>query len=468
MSRNVLLLRPKSTIQKVLPLGLLNLSAYLKQACPQVRVKLLDFRLDEEKSYERMVEDLDGFKPDIIGISSLTLELMESIALAEVCRELFPAATLVLGGPASSADYDVIEPLNLFDRIVVGEGEEIFKAIVNGSVSGDEITLRADDFPQVDVDYVDMPDYSAIELSDYFMRDSSHEIFQRFSEYVPIFTSRGCPFDCGFCFHLFGRKVRFRDIDKVCEEVEYLVETYGIREIHIEDDVFNLDLDRVSTFFEFLDQKNIRLAVSFPNGIIYSNVTEQLVKIFKNGGVYRASFGIESTSDKIMDLISKRHNLEKLADVIGWFDKHHILTHGFLITGFPTEIERDLDESIRFILRSRLHTFRFANYVPFKGTPLFARFRQLFEDQGLETTRCARYSSEHFYADMGAEVAKAKIRSATLRFYLSPWRMFRIALAMKKKVMLRFIGRKAGLVLARLSGRSRVGAGPSREKAAIE
>jgi radical SAM superfamily enzyme YgiQ (UPF0313 family) len=447
-------MRPKSPIQKVVPLGLLYLSAYLKKNCPQVHVKLIDFRLNEEKAYVELSTYLAGFKPHIIGISSLSLELVESINLAKQCQKNYADAICVLGGPASSSDYDLIEPLNVFDRIVVGEGEEIFKGIVNSTISDTSTTLHASDFPPVDVDAVDMPDYTIINLPDYFLRDNSHEAFQSFRKYVPIFTSRGCPFDCGFCFHLFGKKVRFRNIDNVCHEVEYLVRTYGIKEIHIEDDVFNLDTERVKYFFGFLEKKNIRLAVSFPNGIIYKNLDENLVNILKNGGVYRVSFGIESTSQPIMDLISKKHDVKKLEEVIRLFDKSHILTHGFLITGFPTETETDLDATIRFILASRLHTFRFAYYAPFRGTPLYKKFYHLFEKQGLNDTKNARYSASKIYSEIPEAATNARIRAASLKFYLSPSRIFRIAVAMKKKVLVRFVLRKTWLYLSKFTGKN--------------
>jgi radical SAM superfamily enzyme YgiQ (UPF0313 family) len=194
-------------------------------------------------------------------------------------------------------------------------------------------------------------------------------------------------------------------------------------------------------------KKNLRLAVSFPNGIIYSNMDEEHVKIFKRGGVYRVSFGIESTSPPIMDLISKKHDVKKLAEVIRLFDKQRILTHGFLITGFPTETEADLNETIQFILNSRLHTFRFAYYAPFRGTPLYKKFYHLFEKQNLNDTKNARYSASKIYSDIPEAITKARIHAASLRFYLSPFRMFRIAVAMKKKVMVRFIFRKTRLFL---------------------
>ena len=454
MPVNILLLRPFSTIQKVIPIGLLYLSAYLKKACPQVKVKLVDFRLHPEKPYARIEDDLEGFIPDIIGISSLSLELMEAIALARQCRTVFPESQLVLGGPASSSDYDVIAPLDVFDRIVVGEGEEIFKGLVNQSIDHASKVLYASDHPAVDVDYVDMPDYPLINLSDYFLRGSSHEAFQTHKRYVPIFTSRGCPFDCGFCFHIFGKTVRFRDIGNVCNEVDFLVQNYGIREIHIEDDVFNLKTDRVKHFFAHLIKENLRLAVSFPNGIIYTNIDADLVRTFKAAGVYRVSLGIESTSPRIMELISKKHDLQKLAEAIRLFDKYRILTHGFLITGFPTETEQDLEATVRFVEKSRLHTFRFGHYVPFRRTPLYEHFSYLFNEQGLDNAASARYRDGQIYSDISAEVTRDKVRSLSLRFYLNPGRIGRIVAAMNKKVMLLFILRKTKYYLAKLVGKA--------------
>jgi radical SAM superfamily enzyme YgiQ (UPF0313 family) len=194
--------------------------------------------------------------------------------------------------------------------------------------------------------------------------------------------------------------------------------------------------------------------VSFPNGIIYNNIDEELVRTFKAGGVYRVSLGIESTSPRIMELISKRHDLQKLEQAIRWFDKYRIMSHGFLITGFPTETEQELEATIRFVETSRLHTFRFGHYVPFRGTPLYENFSHLFGEQSLLDTASARYRDGQIYSEIPAEVTHDKIRALSLRFYLNPVRIGRIFAAMNKKVMLLFILRKTRYYLAKLVGKS--------------
>lgn len=452
MSLNILLMRPYSAIQKVIPIGLLCLSSHLKKAYPDVKVKLIDFRMRGSKDYSELRSLLPGFVPDVVGITSLSMEISEAVALAEHSRTEFPHAVHVVGGPGPTVVYDDIDASGVFDRIVVGEGEEVFSAIVGGTVDAAKRILFASEFPPVNVDYMLKPDYSLINLHDYFIRDS-HEAFQRHRKYVPIFTSRGCPFDCGFCFHIFGKSVRFRDITHVCLEVEYLVKTYGIEEIHIEDDVFNLDKKRASQFFDFLKAKGIQLSVSFPNGIIYDNIDDDFVRLLSSNGVYRVCLGVESTAPHIMKLISKQHDVAKLADVIKLLDKHKILTHAFLITGFPTETEDDLRATIKFLLSSRLHTFRFGRYVPFRGTPLYQKFNHLFQDQDFRSEHYGRYHHEKFHSEIEESKIIYLIRSATLKFYLNPFRIYRTLLAVNNKVLFRILFKKARHFLL-MSGRN--------------
>jgi radical SAM superfamily enzyme YgiQ (UPF0313 family) len=178
--------------------------------------------------------------------------------------------------------------------------------------------------------------------------------------------------------------------------------------------------------------------------------------MFKEGGVYRISLGIESASPRIMKLISKKHDLKKLDEAIQLFDKYRILAHGFLITGFPTETESDLDETIRFVLNSRLHTFRYSHYVPFRGTPLYNEYQHLFEKQGLADTINARYSFGQVYSEIPEDLTNDKIRLLSLKFYLNPQRVYRIAVAMNKKVMMRFIIRKSRQYLSRALGKIQI------------
>lgn len=440
--KRILLLRPATDLQKTLPIGLLYLSTYLKKKLNNcVEIYIADLRLKSGFDRNEFYGAVSSFKPDIVGITSLSVEIDETLELARFVKEKFAGARLIIGGPLASSEHAYLAKLDLFDNIVVGEGEEVLSAIVEEHPAAKDMILYSNDFSEIDMNFTNFPDYSLIDLNTYFNLET-HEAFQVNREAVPIFTSRGCPFNCGFCLHMFGKKVRFRSLENVIAEIEYLVNEYKIKEIQIEDDIFNIKKERVAKFFSMLNEKNIRLSISFPNGLKYDFLDEEIIILFKANGVYRVPLGIESVSDKIMDLISKRHNFRKLESAIQLLDKYNILTHGFFITGFPGEDIEDLRMSLDFINRSKLHTYRVSRYIPFKNTALYEKYYDNIDIDEKEKIRGANYYVTNInLSNIPDEVIEKELKLNNFKFYLNPIKLCRIFIAFNKKALMRNVYR---------------------------
>ena len=78
---------------------------------------------------------------------------------------------------------------------------------------------------------------------------------------IQIFTSRGCPYRCTYCHDLFGKKFRGRKPELVWDEIKFLHDTYGVREFMIEDDIFNMDLERAKRICDLVIQSGLRLGL---------------------------------------------------------------------------------------------------------------------------------------------------------------------------------------------------------------
>jgi radical SAM superfamily enzyme YgiQ (UPF0313 family) len=437
-----------SKLAKTLPIGLLYLSSYIKKKLKaDVDVNIKDFRLKNNTGIKELHKDIASFNADIIGITSLNAEVDETLELARFIKKEFSQARLVIGGPLASSEHDYLAKLKIFDNIVVGEGEEALMSIVKGGPASSDNVLFSSYFNQVDLNYVPFPDYSFVDLNTYFNLET-HEAFQANKEVVPIFTSRGCPYSCAFCLHMFGKKLRFRNIENVVSEIEYLVNNYKIKEIHIEDDIFNIKKQRVVKFFEHLNQKNIKLSIAFPNGLKYDFLNEEIIKLFKKNGVYRVPLGIESASDKIMEIINKKHNFKKLQTVIQLLNKYNILVHGFFITGFPDERMEDLKMTLDFINHSKLHTYRVSKYLPFKNTDLYEKFGNNFNIDEKKMIKNANYfSTDINVSDIPNSEIEKLLNRNNLRFYSNPIRLYRIFVAINKKALIRNIGRIINYIL---------------------
>jgi len=125
-----------------------------------------------------------------------------------------------------------------------------------------------------------------------------------------IFTTRGCPFQCIFCVpDLLGKKVRFRSVDKVVEEIEYLRKDFGIKEIAFWDDTFTLNRVRALEISRRLAQLSPRLVWSAQARA--DKVDAELLKAMADAGCWKLHFGFESMVQKNLDFLRKGTTVEQ-------------------------------------------------------------------------------------------------------------------------------------------------------------
>ena len=87
--------------------------------------------------------------------------------------------------------------------------------------------------------------------------------------------------------------------------MEYLLNTYGIQEFHIVDDVFNVNMKRAKIVLDAIIKRNLNVHISFPNGLRADFFDDELIDMMQRAGVYRLALGIESGSQRIQDMIKK-------------------------------------------------------------------------------------------------------------------------------------------------------------------
>ena len=207
MSNRILLIRPPSkNISSVLPLGLMYIGSALKRK--NHKVKILDLRL-KKNAYFRLNETIEKFKPDVIGIGLLTVESKSAHQIAKDVKSIDSELIVIFGGPHCEAEPSLILKDNNIDILVRGEGEntvcelmDVFKHSgsldkVNGIAyrqNGKTIktSLRA---PINDLNSLKL-DYGLVNVEDYPNFSSSHDYLPSRKRFLPIFTSRGCPFEC--------------------------------------------------------------------------------------------------------------------------------------------------------------------------------------------------------------------------------------------------------------------------------
>jgi anaerobic magnesium-protoporphyrin IX monomethyl ester cyclase len=449
----VLLIKPSSGMTQVVPpLGLVCLASYLKREVPETEIRILDNQL-EKRPMESVAGLIRDWKPDIVGITSMYYEAHQTKNLIRLAKPL--CGSVVIGGPYASAEYRRILMETEADACVVGEGELTFTEMVRLAMRD-----RIDSWREVpgaavrnenreaqfsgrdpigNIDILPTPDFSFLGIENYFspLVSNVQSAIQLSSRTLPIMTSRGCPFDCVFCFHNFGRKWRARSAEFVVGDILNLSERFGVNEFHICDDVFNLEPDRVLEISRRIVQSGRKLRFCFSNGLRADGLSREIIKALKVMGAYRINIGIESGDARVLKNLNKKIDLTHVRDVIDQIAGERILTGGFFMLGLPGETEEDFRHSVDFARRSRLHTAVFHIYQTFPGSDEAAN---KYGDSSLDSSILdgAGYGVCHNNVSaIPTDRLPALRRWAFRSFYLHPPRIFRL---------LRDIPRKRSLI----------------------
>ena len=448
----VLLLRPaaeKKSMARVLPLGLLAIGSVLKRAGHQV--KILDLRISNSPD-EELNAVMNSFDPQVVGIGVMTIECKYGFIDAAKVKKINPNVTVIFGGPHCSHEPQFILNDSNVDLMVSGEGDLTIVELVNTLEEGKDVAdvpgiaykkngsyLRTAERPVIrDLDTIDQ-EYDLINLEKYFNFQSSMDFFPVFrnKKFIPLVTSRGCPFKCTYCHDIFDKSIQYRSPEAVVNEIEYLIKVYGIREFHIVDDVFNVNMKRAKIVLDAIIERNLNIHISFPNGLRADFFDDELIDKMQRAGVYRMALGIESGSQRIQDMIKKDLDINIIYDVVEKLTSARMSVHGFFMLGFPSETREEMKETIHFACNLGLTTANFSLVIPNPGTDLRQTFIESresnFEDFSEYTFDAASSNASEVE---GGDLIKLK-REANRRFYLSAQRLRHVLRAVEPKWIMR-------------------------------
>ncbi|HUT51952.1 MAG TPA: radical SAM protein [bacterium] len=421
------------------PLGIMSLASFLRDRVKGVELKLIDM-LPEGLSAKDAVERALTFQPDVLGISAMSYEAGELALLAAASKAREPGLIVVAGGPhAATASGRVMEDPNI-DYIVRGEGELTFLEMLPRLLAGDDdmggvkgigfrrngaVVMTPARDQTADMDSLSLPAYDLIDLSRYWDLPRFGTTFVH-REYATLSTSRACPYNCTYCHRIFGNRYRAQSPEIVLRDLESLRREHGVKEILFVDDCFNLDRKRVAAICDGIVERGLKFSISFPNGIRGDLIEDETLEKLKAAGAYRITYAIETASPRIQKLVKKNVKLDKLKRVIEKTDALDVMVDGFFMVGFPGETRDEVRMTLDYALDSRLHSANFWFVTPFKGT-------ELYEQAVAMGYKVPEQAEGMHYFDPGTDLSevsapelKKMVRRTFLRFYLNPWRAWRI------------------------------------------
>jgi len=360
---NVLLLYPKtgmdfgSTIAP--PHSLLTIAAPVLKAGYQV--KILDQRtqlISHPIVSEYITSDLI-----CIGISAMTgTQVHYALDLAQMVRELTGGKVpIVWGGPHPSVMPEQTLENDKVDIVVVGEGDETLVELVKALDHGESLSgikgvlykeggqiIKNPPRPLLNMEDLLPTPWELIDVEKYIHRDMYLQASSRALDIGQ--TSRGCPFNCGFCSsaQIRQRKWRPMSVPKSLDMITQAVQRFKLNGIWVRDDEFYIDRRRATTICEgFISRNlNINFYTSGTRVDVFEKATDYEIEVLKRAGAYTLKFGAESGSQRILDLMQKGIKVEQTLAANQRCKKHGIIPVFGLMMGYPTETFDDINRTI--------------------------------------------------------------------------------------------------------------------------
>ncbi|NQE05798.1 Ribosomal protein S12 methylthiotransferase RimO [ANME-1 cluster archaeon GoMg1] len=370
------------------PLGLASLAAVLERN--GYNVEILDanaLQLSEKDVVKK------AWSEDIIGITAMTPTINSAIRIARGIKQNNPESTIIFGGPhATILAEDILNNVPEIDIIVRGEGEETIVELCNALENNNSIenicgiSYRDDNAikntpsrPHImDLDSLPFLAYHLLPLGKYKL----HPPHGREYPFMAMLTSRGCPFKCIFCSKsVFGSTYRGQSPERIVDEIVYLKERFGIKEIAFYDDVLTLKQKRVMRLVKEFEERNLDIPWTCEARV--NLVTEELLRAMKKAGCYMIAYGIESGNQMILNNLRKNITIEQIKSAIVATYKAGIQSVGYFMFGSPGETPETIRQTIDFARSLELDFAQFSVTIPFPGTDLY----DLYLDSGNKNTK---------------------------------------------------------------------------------
>jgi radical SAM superfamily enzyme YgiQ (UPF0313 family) len=333
--------------------------------------------------------------------------------LARLIHERLPEATIVAGGEHITAAPELsVQECPEIRFAVLGEGEETLLDLIRSLEAGRDpalvpglVFLRGPDVVRTparqrirSVDTIPPPAWDLIPIENFLKHGLSYGVSQ--SRTMPIMATRGCPYKCTFCSSptMWTQRWVARSPQDVADEIASYVERYQATNFDFYDLTAIIRKEWIVDFCRELIKRRLAITWQLPAGTRSEAIDDEVAGLLAQSGHRNLVYAPESGSERMLTLILKKVNLERMLDSMRAAIRNGISVKLNVIIGFPQETPADVIQTYKFLAQcawvgvddATLNTF-----CPYPGSELFRDLQ--------ERGRIPRTDDDYFYglATMG-------------------------------------------------------------------
>ncbi len=343
-----------------------NLAVYylFNNSIPKgMEAKIKQYNINMPK--ENVLDDLFSQKSDIYIFSCYIWNIEYILHIASSLKKITDAIIIFGGSEVSFNAKDYFTKYDFIDYIVAGEGEEITLKLLSNIQNKEEVNIQ-NVFDKNSKDYTYVKKH--INFNDVIFPYKNVDMKEFENKIIYYESQRGCPYNCSYCLSELDKRLRFRDVEKVKEEIMFFINN-DIPLVKFIDRTFNADNKRAKEIIRFiLDNSN---HTKFHFEVCANLLDDEIIELFQSApnDMFQLEVGLQSINEYTIKEINRTTNTEKIGqNVTKLLKNDNVHIHLDLISGLPYEDMESFKKSFNYAYNLKPHMLQLGFLKVLHGT----------------------------------------------------------------------------------------------------
>ncbi len=398
-----------------------------------------------------MLEQIEQFQPDLIGLSTISPLIFDTVESAALIRQTFSGLIVAGGYHATALPELTLQKIPALDGVLTGEGEIALAQLADGhaprTIPGlwwrEQGRITPPAAPAAQIPNLDDLDFPAFDLMDmpFYTQRSDGMIRRHNRRATTLITSRGCYAHCTFCAEslTYGRGVRWHSAAYVLEWIGRVMRDYDVDGLHFHDNDWLANEDRAREICEALIQRGWHRRLTWSIQARADRITADLARLLKTAGCALVEIGIEVGTQEELNHIGKGTRVETNTSAVRLCRRAGLDVHAYMMTHLPGETIADLERRLAWLKHNPVTSFQWSQLNVHPGTVMYAKHgHNFFAEHDWTALNIEHYNSQDTVSAIPPDTRRAWMVKQFAPF--ARWHWWRNA-----------IGRYPTLLLVRLA-----------------